>query len=255
VSVIGLVSLGIAAAPIDPNIDPAWAAGLWDRLPVAACLAGAHSLAHCDPDFPAPGHAEFLDRMAHRCGPQAWDILRGGDDPARGTGMFDDASLRMTSLAPGQFDAMWRAARVVPRALLDGDSRSNAAMGLFTVRESHALQTARRQGREVIATCQAGFARLGSPYRSAATALVRSRSFAGSGLPSWHRLPEVSLALAVTARLAARGMSYFASLAWAQSEAWEALARCAPELVATDIILAELVLCGAERAPDREESR
>ncbi|WP_160050510.1 hypothetical protein [Nocardiopsis sp. FR4] len=251
-SVSTLVSSGVVAAPLGERPDPAWAAGLWSRLPVAACLAGGHVLARCDLDAPESGHADFLEQMEQRCGHTARRILEeGGRDPAHGTGRFDAATESMTALSPERFEALWQAARVVPRALLDGDSRSNAAMGLFTIRDSARLRLVRKHGADIVHPVLRSLTRLRPHHQHAATALVGSRHTPDAR--PWLNLPAVSLAMAVTARLAARGFPLFASLAQAQRRTWTALAEAAPDLVATDIVLAELTLSGAERTPDHEE--
>jgi hypothetical protein len=250
-SVHALVLSGLAAAPLGAGGDPEWAAGLWSRLPVAACLAGGRVLARCDLGAPEPGHAEFLEQMEQRCGRGAREILERGTDPYCGTGRFDAATQSMTALSQEQFEALWRAARVVPRGLLDGDSRTNAALGLFTVRDTPGLRLVRKHGADIVHPVLRGLSRLEPHYQSTATALVRSR-YTPDARP-WLNLPAVSLAMAVTARLCARGFPLFASLAQAQRRTWECLAKAAPDLVATDIVLAELVLSGAERTPNREE--
>lgn len=253
-SVRALVSTGLVAVPLTGAPDPAASAKLWQRLPVAACLAGGHVLALADLEEPAEEHTDFLERMEARCGRNAVEILRTGVDPEAGTGRFDQSSEHMSQMQKEQFDTVWRAARVVPRALLDGDSRAKATLDLFVARESAHVRAARRRGGEILHEVLFGVSRLDTIHREAANALVRSRCTASS-VNSWRDLPAVSLALAVTARLSARGIERFQSLAQAQREIWEGLARCAPDLVATDIVLAELTLSGAERTLSREEQQ
>jgi hypothetical protein len=250
-SVRALVLSGLVAAPLDAGTSPAWTAGLWGRLPVAACLAGSRVLAQCHLDDPQPEHTEFLEQLEQRCGRGARVILEHGADPDSGTGRFDAATRSMTALSKEQFEALWRAARVVPRALLDGDSRTNAALGLFTVRDAPGLRLVRKHGADIVHTVLRGLSRLERHYRDAGTALVASRHTPAA--EPWLNLPAVSLAMAVTARLAARGFPLFGSLAQAQHRTWESLAGSVPDLVATDIVLAELTLSGAERTASREE--
>ena len=60
----------------------------------------------------------------------------------------------------------------------------------------------------------------------------------------WQSLPAMSIALALTSRLAARGDVRFQSELESLRHVWAALARCAPDLVEVDIVLAECLVLG-----------
>ncbi|WP_241480260.1 hypothetical protein [Nocardiopsis halotolerans] len=145
-----------------------------------------------------------------------------------------------------QITAIWREARVVPRALLDEDSRTQAALGLFRARDQAGLHRVRRTAADVSQSVLSSARKLDPVYRRPVTELLEPRYTVGAS--RWRNLPAASLAMALTARLAARSVPAFVSLAQAQRALWGDLARHAPDLVRIDIVLAELALAGAERA-------
>lgn len=252
-SVRALVASGLAAAPMADlaTRGTASVADLWGRSPVAACLAGAQRLGDRSPG--SPECDELEERLIHRCGPSASVLLDDRGDPYAEQGTFDQTTLRMASLSPDQWEELWQAARVVPQAMLDGDARAEAAMGLFMVRDAPELREALRHGADIFENSLNGAVRLPTPYRDRTMALLRSRNAPARGVPAWYGLPTVSLALALSARLAARGMPYFTTVSRSWHEAWSGLTHRAPDLVATDLVLSELVLCGAERAHGRKD--
>lgn len=248
-SVWSLVTGGLVAAPAGGRLPARQAAELWHRLPAAAALAtsdlmpliGADSTDHADPD-----HAELLEQLERRCGAIAATLLRGDADPASGAGRFDANTEHLARMSKDQVTAIWQAARVVPRALLDEDSRTQAALGLFTARDLPQMHRVRGAAPDIAAAVLHLAQRLDPTYRRPVLELLEPRHVPGAA--RWRNLPAASLALALAARLAARGVSSFASLARGQRAVWGDLARCAPDLVRIDIVLAELALAGAERA-------
>ncbi|MEE2038754.1 hypothetical protein Q8791_16135 [Nocardiopsis sp. CT-R113] len=245
-SVWALVAGGIVTVPAGSRVPADQAAELWHRLPVAAVLATSDLLPLVDTASPAPEHADLLEQLEQRCGPIATDLLRGDPDPARGSGRFDATAEQLALMPEEQVTAIWREARVVPRALLDQDSRTQAALGLFTARNRSELYRVRRAATDITDSVLRLARGLSQTYRGPTTALLEPRHTAGAS--PWRNLPAASLAMALTARLAARGVPAFASLARGQRTLWGDLARTAPDLVRIDIVLAELALAGAERA-------
>jgi len=89
-----------------------------------------------------------------------------------------------------------------------------------------------------------------------ARALVRKSSYPcladaidarqpAEGKAGWPALPAMSIAMAIVARLAARGNSDCAALEREYRGEWANLARCAPEFVAIDLVLAEALVTTA----------
>ena len=65
------------------------------------------------------------------------------------------------------------------------------------------------------------------------------------GKSGWLALPAMSIAMALLARLAARGDSDCTMLERDYRDKWANLARYAPELVAVDLVLAEALVIAA----------
>lgn len=245
-SVWALVTGGLASAPVGQRVPARRAAELWHRLPAAAALATSDLLPLIGSDPEEPEHAELLEQLEEHCGPVAAALLRGEADPATGSGRFDTTTEFLARMPDDQVTAIWQAARVVPRALLDEDSRTQAALGLFTERNRSELYQLRSRASDITTAALHLVKQIPETYRRPALALLESRHAPGSS--RWRNLPAASLALAVSGRLAARGVRSCASLSRGQQQVWGDLARCAPDLVRIDIVLAELALAGAERA-------
>ena len=245
-SVWSLVTGGLVASPSGGRVPVQQATELWHRLPAAAALATSDLMPLIDTEAPDPDHAELLEQLERRCGEIAMALLRGETDPASGAGRFDAGTEHLARMSKEQIAAVWQAARVVPRALLDEDSRTQAALGLFSVRDLPEMHRVRAAAHEIAGGVLHMAKRLDETYRRPVLDLLEPRH--APGADQWRNLPAASLALALAARLAARGMPSFASLSREQRAVWDDLARHAPDLVRIDIVLAELALAGAERA-------
>ncbi|UOE20242.1 hypothetical protein NI17_003070 [Thermobifida halotolerans] len=248
-----LISSGLAAAAQHDRVTAVEAAQLWQRLPAAAALATSDLLPriHRDPGRQRPDHAELLEELEQSCGDTAIRLLDGEADPHARVGRFDASAEHLARMPQAQVKAAWRAAGVVPRALLDADSRSQAALALFAVRDSARLHGVRAQAATILELASAVCDRLPDGYRSAARTLIDSRRPDRPG--DWRDLPAVSAALAVTARLAARDVRPCQRLEDRCRQTWTELAAAAPDLTAIDLVLAELTLAGTERARLFEE--
>lgn len=252
-SVGSLVTGGIATVAAGGRVPVDQAAELWHRLPAAAALATSDLLPLVDPETPSPEHVELLEQLEQRCGPVAIALLKGESDPARFAGRFDSAAEQLALMPEEQVAALWREAGVVPRALLDQDSRTQAALGLFSSRNRPELDRVRHAASDIAQSVLSAAVRLSPVYRRPVTELLEPRHFAGAS--RWRNLPAASLAMALTARLAARSVPAFASLAHAQRSLWGDLARTAPDIVRIDIVLAELALAGAEHTHLAEDQK
>ena len=223
-----LVHAGLGALPVQTYVEPDDELRLWAISPLAAVLASAHALGASD---------ALRDRVVTTCGPVADVLLRGEADPFGRAGTFDGAE-RFTALPPAQMDVIWRAAAVVPRGLLSADERAAAARELFDRRRRPGVERVARGTQTHMAELTELIRRFGNP---AAIAAVWSRG----GKEGWTALPSLSVALAIAARLAARNprlrgvVEHFVPI-------HATLARHAPRLVTVDLVLAELLLSGAD---------
>jgi hypothetical protein len=208
----GLIAHGAAGADRDQAL------ALWRIAPAIALIAA-------DLD----GDTEILEVVARECGDTALGLLRGEADPAARAATFAGPNVAMLdSWSPDRIENVWRAAAVVPCGLLERDARMSAARELFDLRQSSGLRDVLAAGPRIVQESTTILSRVGADR---AVGAVEAR---GTG-PSWVSLPAVSLALAFVARLAARGHATYA-----------ALARHAPRLVMTDLVLAEFTLRGVE---------
>ncbi|GAB2445485.1 hypothetical protein GCM10027187_08500 [Streptosporangium sandarakinum] len=234
-ALVALISSGLAATAV-PDLERAAAAQkMWPVLPGAAVLAGDLADSDC------------RAAAERQCGDSLTEIREKGADPYAAVGRFGPEVERMVHLTPEQIEGIWRAADVVPRALLDADSRAAAARRLFDLREEDAV-------------CELG--RLASHVVRKARTLIRRprllRQLEQRGHPGgrggWYALPAASAAFALTARLAARGDAGCRSAEQTFRADWARLAAAAPQLVTTDLILAEL-LAGAEQAGEKTDEK
>jgi hypothetical protein len=255
-----LISSGIAAlhaedpTPEDPTDQPgqlneiARAGHLWSALPAAAAILTGDLLAEGAAD--AGGQLAALAESAiAQCGDSLSRILCGEDDPHASVGRFGPDAERMALLSPEQVEALWQAAAVVPQALLDVDSRAAAARRAFDARRSPALKRAAREAASVVRAAEQLVRASRYPWLIRQIAARRPPDGAGG----WLAILAMSAALALGARLAARGNTTCRALEWSSRELWAGLARVAPDLVGIDLVLAEALAAGAEAAQTRRE--
>ena len=235
-----LVATGVAAASAESR---PWTRDeqrvlerLWAVLPAAAAIAVGDLW----------GHADGSDAATAQCGDAFAAILGGQDDPHRSAGRFGPNEERMATWPPAQVDALWQAAAVVPKAVLDADTRLAAARRLFDARNEQPVRAAAGSAKTITETAAMAVGR--SRYPDLAAAITARSAARGNG---WPALPAVSIAMALLARLAARGNASCAALEREYRGKWANLAMYAPDLVAIDIILAEALVAGAQ--PERLE--
>jgi hypothetical protein len=253
-SVKALIVTGVAAVRAEPGPDLVGAdqadrraelaivGRLWATLPAAAAILTGDLLPHSVVETDSPLVALAEDAVA-QCGETLSGILRGENDPFAAVGRFGPDAERLALFAPAQVEALWQAAAVVPRAFLDADTRMAAARRLFDVRRTPEVRRAAIEATSVIATAQALIQ--ASQYPWLIRQLMARRHPDGSG--GWLAVPAMSAALALVARLAARGDDACESHERAWRGLWAGLARRAPELVGIDLVLAEALIAGAAR--------
>lgn len=218
--IAALITSGIAAVAVDERDS---ARSIWPVAPAAAVLAS---------DFTDPACLEAIER---HCGDSAVTILTTGTDPHTRVGGFGPSEDALAALASGQVRGVLHAAGVVPAAILDPDTRADAARRVFFARES---DVAARVAKAVETVVDAALTAL-PDARTRAEVETRRHPRASGG---WRNIPAASAAFALLARSAARGDAKCRVVEQNLRSTWIELARFAPELVTLDLIRAELLL-------------
>ena len=242
-AVHALIATGLVAAPIE---HAPWIPGelrtlkrLWAGLPAAAAIATCDLFEDDD----------VADEATAQCGDSLTAILQKHQDPHAAVGRFGPGAERMAALPPEQVEALWQAAAVVPQAMLDADTRATAARRMFDARNTPPMRAtgviARNTSR--VAEQLIGQTR----YRDLAEAITVRQPAQGKG--GWLALPAMSIAMALLARLAARGNSNCAMLEREYRGKWANLALYAPELVAIDLVVAEALVVALTEKPKKPE--
>jgi hypothetical protein len=231
-SIAAVIGTGIASCSVPGQAPSASGNHLWSVLPIAAALLLSRQLSDDDCRHAAEEH----------CGDLVSEILTKRVDADAQVGRFGEQEARFAEMPPEQLAMIWRAANVVPQTLLDPDSRVVAARRLFDERTGPVVRGIAQQTRTVV--------------QAARKVISRSR-FAGllrqidarehPSVPGgWVMLPAMSTAMALLARLAARGDGPATALEREHRDAWRRLASVAPELTTIDLVLAELLVAAHE---------
>ncbi len=238
-----LISTGLAAEWPTFDADVRVAERLWSVIPAAAAILSSRLLAGAGE--PAGETLRVLQEAAlAQCGPDLAAVLAGSGDPDARAGQFGPDAERMAVLSAEQVDALWQAAAVVPKTLLDADTRAIAARQMFDARRTPELAGAAREATSVIRSAERLLA--GTPYRAAVTQISARRHPDGKG--GWLALPAMSVSLALVARVAARGNAACRIFERSCRARWASLARRAPDLAGIDLVLAEALVASAEEA-------
>jgi hypothetical protein len=244
-AVHALISTGLAAAPCEhapwTSDEQRTLERLWAGLPAVAAVATGSMF----------DQENVADAAIAQCGNSLKAIRDGNPDPCAAVGQFGPDAERMALLLPEQVEALWQAAAVVPQAMLDADTRATAARRMFDARNTPPMRAAAAVARTVARA--AGQLISHSHYPDLADAITARQPKDKGG---WVALPAMSIAMALLARLAARGNSNCAVLEREYRGKWANLALHAPELVAIDVVLAEVLVAAAvaEKPNQAEES-
>ncbi|MER6179772.1 hypothetical protein [Streptomyces sp. NPDC001652] len=241
-----LVGSGLAALCIREVTDPAAVRPVWRRAPLCALLLTAPLLPYLSED-PAyeidelyPEEVELLNEVGQFLGDAGPALLAGHQDPSRTVGRFDAHARALDELPEMQQQAVWRTARVVPRGLLDTDTRAEAAWQTFRDRRTLQYFAVREECGDwlyaVTLFLDDGHPRLARAFRDREPGPLH-----GSG-ESWMRVPQFSLGCALIARLAAAGDARAAKLERGLRPLWTSVAAHAPDLTAVDLALAECLV-------------
>ncbi|MEU3981748.1 hypothetical protein AB0F77_16865 [Streptomyces sp. NPDC026672] len=241
-----LAGSGLAALRIREVADPATVRHVWRQAPLCALLLTAPLLPYLsgDPAYDVdelyPEEAELLGEVGQFLGDATAALLAGQADPSGAVGRFDAQTRALDQLPELQQQAVWRSARVVPRGLLDPDTRADAAWQAFRARKDlqyHATREEFRDGLDAVAV----FLDDGHPDLAQAFRGRDPGQLHGPG-EAWLRIPQLSLGCALIARLAAAGDARAAGLERGLRHLWTPVASHAPDLTAVDIALAECLV-------------
>ena len=222
---------------------------LWGVVPAAAAVLCSRLLAE-PADLGQDRSAAVIDAALVQCGSNLDAVLDGAGDPSAQVGQFGPDAERMAVLSAEQVEAVWQAAAVVPQTLLDADTRAVAARQMFDARRTPELARAAREATSIVRSAERLVA--ASPYRSAVAQIAARRHPDGKG--GWLALPAMSASLALVARIAARDNEACRSFERGWRDRWTDLARQAPDMTSIDLVLAEALIAGAERARLAEET-
>lgn len=230
-----LIATGLAAAPVR---QASWTDGekqslkrLWTALPAAAAIA-AGDLFNDD---------DVADAAISQCGDSLTEIRKGHPDPHAAVGRFGQDAERMATFSPEQVEAVWLAANVVPQAMLDADTRVAAARRMFDSRNTSPAHAAALFWRTVASAAETLLSQSSHPGLAGSITARKPRG----NRQAWLGLPAMSIAMALLARLAARGDTNAAVLEREYRGKWANIALHAPELVAIDLVLADALVASA----------
>jgi hypothetical protein len=219
-----VISSGLAATALPNSANADVARKLWPTAPLLAVLNGNLR----DP--------ECFDAAERQCGGTLENIVRSGTDRHAVVGRFGLETERMIRMDLQQVESIWRAAQVVPHAVLDPDTRAAAARRLFDRRGDGDIK---KVGAMATSAVNSSLTLLsGRPHLRAQ--IEARRHPAGRG--GWFAIPAASAGFAIIARLAARGDMACRNAEQHFRADWMRLATAAPDLVVIDLILAELLV-------------
>ena len=197
------------------------------RTVLALTLAGVWH--HADEDA--------LDVGRSVCG-EALDALLKGRIPHPQAGRFDASADHIARLPEDRAAAIIAAANLMPHGLLDADERAAAAIRLFDNRRNEELRWLNRNAEVLLRHLGEGLRTADADVALAAVAARRHPTRSDG----WRALPAWSMAVAMTARLVARGRIEDDILHPTIVRAWESLAEVSPDLVTIDLVIAELLV-------------
>ena len=241
--------------PLDPALDEFLQSAITTNPLVGALLA--------IPALIDPASVAMLpnawEAARHTYGDEFVSILEWKGDPQPKAGGFAGASV-LDRMPAEQFNEMLASLRVVPKALLDKDSRFKAGLALFESRGRDAMTHVGRDGRLRI---EAMNAILRDWHFTEALAVIAARSDEGHR-GGWQSLSAQSIGFALIGRVAVRGEAFATRFIDEHLKHWLLIAEVAPELTSIDLVLASAMTASLtahehptfadQAAKDREDS-
>ncbi|WP_370012881.1 hypothetical protein UIS43_07330 [Nocardiopsis sp. LDBS0036] len=242
-AVWALILCGAASTLPQTRTDEQQLTALWEHNPVAAALLSRNAIRMASPSSALD--TAVREAVVRRCGPTADFLLRGVPKP-RPTPQTTSEHVGVSPANQELFEAL----RCAPRSrigLLDS-AVERLAVERATHLDASLIKKLAEQGTNVFSRIHDMCAHQDTRSAKTLTQLLAHRSALCP--ESTRKLPALSLALAVNARLAARPPRPAASVHMDNQyrPLWSDLARAMPELITIDLVLAELTITGLERA-------
>jgi hypothetical protein len=170
------------------------------------------------------------------------------NDPNPAVGRFDEGTDRFVSNIT-QRDMFISLMGLIPRGLLDEDTRTIAAMDLIELRNNAQLSRLLSQSADIVETIQNILSVNVIPeILDAFTSRMHPISNTG-----WRSIPSISIGMAILARFASRGHQFAIDTMETYEVNWASLALVAPKFVTIDIVLAELLVAGSIKKNKNDE--
>jgi hypothetical protein len=184
---------------------------------------------------------ELWRQASEQLGADLMRVLCGSADPSSGSPRFDANSAMLMQVSQAIRDQIVSASKYLPRSLTDVDSRAVAAWQLFTALKDHRISQVTTDALNIIAEASHLLRKHGLHREADA---IRSREDPAAE-KKWMALPAVSLALALAARLGARGHHDLYLFAKSRERQWSGLSAVAPKMCEIDLVLAEAYAASA----------
>lgn len=208
--------------------------------PWAACMSALADLPYLSGD--PNSRVDVLASARREGGPGLYETMQTGIDPALGSGLFDAGTLAMDRMDEVQVEAIFEAAKIVPGALLDSDSRVVAASEAFAVRMQWASSTDCRLLNSFAAAQLRSIKRVNRHFYDQIS--IRSEALDGvdSDAHPWLLMPTASLTVAFLARIQAHELTRIKVFDNEVHRAWAHLAKLCPKFVLSDLLCAEAMI-------------
>lgn len=235
---------------------PEWS--IRNALP-SALLAGA------DSDW----SDDELSAAVNIVGVSVMDVYNGKDphSTAGGFGIEVDA----LDADPSRQKQIFNSLNLIPEGLLHADSRAKASLSVFRIRHDDRIRWMRDNSGNIVVNARTTLRR----FAPKEIIDLYEKRLHPTTNDDWHGLPAASLGLSLLARYASRGnkqasdffeiegqddsinlrnitrLKYLRN----QRQGWAEFAKLAPDMATIDIVLAELMIAGAEKRKEDENAK
>ncbi|MCA9332197.1 hypothetical protein KC968_04670 [Candidatus Saccharibacteria bacterium] len=224
-----LINSGLVSTNLNEGHDdhpPLWT--VRGTLPAALLSAADHSWSE-----------EEIDAAVEILGDNTEAILNL-NDPNPMVGRFDEGTDRFVSSIE-QRDLFISLMGLIPKGLLDEDTRTIAAMDLLERKDDVRIRRLVSQSVDMVQSIHKILSDNVSPEIKNAF-ISRMHPISNTG---WRSIPTISIGMAILSRYASRGHQFAIDTMKAYEANWVSLAIVAPKFVTIDIVLAELLVAGA----------
>jgi hypothetical protein len=233
-----LIQSGVAWARTEKQLaneaDDKALRAIFRRSPLAGTLLATPILVdECGPvDFP-----ETWAECVGQLGSAFTAMVAGSPDPFVREGGFKNGKV-LEEMPEDLLAELIDRLRVVPKTALDGDSRVRVAIDLFEKRHATTVKRMSFGAREHVVMAQ----EMCKQWNFEEGLRLMACRDEVHQLGGWYALSAASAALALLARLAAQGETRATDYLEANFGAWVDFAHVAPDHVALDLILAEVMV-------------